>query len=79
MLYQNISGTTKTFYHIVFHPGEIHDVPGYINDVDFKQVKKLKAANNGASMSNNLPSSTDTKNKVKTQEVTNKDGSNSSK
>lgn len=32
MFYKNTSFATKTFYGVSFKPGEIHDVPGYIND-----------------------------------------------
>ena len=31
MLYKNISCSAKTFYGVEFKPGEIKEVPGYIN------------------------------------------------
>lgn len=43
MFYQNISRATKTFYGVTFKPGEIHDVPGYINDIGFERCAKPKA------------------------------------
>jgi hypothetical protein len=30
--YKNVSYSAKTFYGVKFEPGEIHPVPGYIND-----------------------------------------------
>lgn len=35
MTYKNASLTTKTFYGVAFEPGQIKDVPGYINDTKF--------------------------------------------
>lgn len=31
MTYKNIGFSTKTFYGVTFAPGEVKDVPGYIN------------------------------------------------
>lgn len=31
MTYKNIGVSTKTFYGITFKPGDVKDVPGYIN------------------------------------------------
>ena len=28
----------KTFYGVTFNPGDVHDVPGYINDSKFIRV-----------------------------------------
>ena len=42
MLYQSLSRTSKSYHGVRFNPGEIHDVPGYINDKDFIRVKKDK-------------------------------------
>lgn len=36
--YRNLSRTTKTFYGVEFHPGEICIVPGAINDARFVEV-----------------------------------------
>lgn len=41
MLYRSHSIVTKTFYGVTFKPGEIHKVPGYINDKDFERVHGL--------------------------------------
>ena len=30
--YKNTSLSVKTFYGVTFNPGDIHEVPGYIND-----------------------------------------------
>lgn len=38
MFYKNISNATKTFYGITFKPGDIKEVPGYINTGDFIAV-----------------------------------------
>nr|DAG57688.1 MAG TPA: hypothetical protein [Caudoviricetes sp.] len=35
MTYKNLSNTTKTFYGVTFKPGESHDVPGFITNLDF--------------------------------------------
>lgn len=35
MTYKNLSNTTKTFYGVTFKPGESHDVPGSITNLDF--------------------------------------------
>ena len=35
MIYKNLSRATKTFYGVTFKPGEIHEVPGYINCTKF--------------------------------------------
>ena len=38
MRYKNSGRTTKTFYGITFRPGDIKDVPGYINTSSFIPV-----------------------------------------
>lgn len=35
MIYKNTSRTTMTFYGIVFQPGDVKEVPGYINHPKF--------------------------------------------
>lgn len=32
MFYKNVSYSDKTFYGVTFKPGEVAEVPGYIND-----------------------------------------------
>lgn len=32
MVYKNISNCTKKFYGVSFQPGDIKEVPGYVND-----------------------------------------------
>lgn len=44
MFYKNISIATKTFYGKTFKPGDIKDVPGYINDKGFERCAPPKAA-----------------------------------
>ena len=34
MLYRNISYSVKTFYGVTFEPGQVKEVPGYINNKD---------------------------------------------
>lgn len=38
MKYRNIGMAPKTFYNVTFNPGEIHDVPGFINCGSFVRV-----------------------------------------
>lgn len=39
MKYKNISYTEATYYGVTFNPGEIKDVPGYINNPHFIRVE----------------------------------------
>ena len=39
--YKNTSLAVKTFYGVVFKPGEIHSVPGFITDVTMIRVDAL--------------------------------------
>ena len=41
MIYKNTSIIQKTFHGITFQPGEIKEVPGYINDKSFVRVSKM--------------------------------------
>lgn len=41
MFYKNNSDTAKTFYGITFKPGEIKEVPGYVNDKEFERVSTM--------------------------------------
>lgn len=41
MVYKNISNSKKIFYGVTFNPGDIKEVPGYINDRQMI-VSKLK-------------------------------------
>ena len=38
MFYKNNSFVTKTFYGVTFQPGEVKEVPGYINNKSFDIV-----------------------------------------
>lgn len=38
MYYKNVSYSEKTFYGVTFKPGEIKQVPGYINDLHMIKV-----------------------------------------
>ena len=45
MLYKNISHSVKTFYGVTFKPGEIKEVPGFINNnkmivADVSEIKR---------------------------------------
>lgn len=40
MFYKNISYSDKTFYGVTFKPGEVAEVPGYINDRQMIVVPK---------------------------------------
>lgn len=42
MKYKNTSYTEATFYGITFKPGEIKDVPGYINNPHFIRVENVQ-------------------------------------
>lgn len=42
MKYKNISYTEATYYGITFSPGEIKDVPGYINNPHFIRVESVQ-------------------------------------
>lgn len=35
MVYKNLSRTAMTFYGIIFNPGDVKEVPGYINHPKF--------------------------------------------
>lgn len=73
MLYQNISKYKKTFYGVEFKAGDIKDVPGYINDPDFKRVYHKPSTSTTSKTTNTV-----VKESVnKKQEV--KDGSDNSK
>ena len=58
MVYKNISNSKKVFYGVTFKPGDIKEVPGYVNDkqmivstlpiipkIDTKPVKVTKSTN----------------------------------
>ena len=40
MFYKNISYSEKTFYGVTFQPGEVAEVPGYVNDLQMIVVPK---------------------------------------
>lgn len=41
MFYKNTSSFSKTFWGVTFKPGEIKEVPGYINHEKFTLVKSI--------------------------------------
>lgn len=57
MKYKNTSYTEATFYGITFKPGEIKDVPGYINNPHFIRVENVQ----NTSVSNSSTSDKHTK------------------
>lgn len=48
MTYQSMAKVPKIFYGVEFKPGEIHDVPGYINDLRFIVATEQSAPNKTA-------------------------------
>lgn len=44
MRYKNTSLTKKTFYGVVFMPGEVKDVPGFINDIKMIRLPDVRKA-----------------------------------
>ncbi len=40
-VYQNLSRVVKTFHGVTFNPGDIKEVPGYINDSKFIKLDKM--------------------------------------
>ena len=40
--YKNISCSTKTFYGITFNPGDVKEVPGYVNAQGMTRVFGIK-------------------------------------
>lgn len=74
MIYKNISATSKVFYGKTFHPGEEHEVPGYINAPGFIRLSKLSKPQ--SQLQSNGTKKVDKKSKdIKQEEVL--DGSNS--
>ena len=49
MFYKNISYSDKTFYGVTFKPGEVAEVPGYINDMQMIVVPKPSRKQTSAS------------------------------
>jgi len=43
MYYKNVSTFTKTFYGVAFAPGEIKEVPGFINDMKMIKTEAAEA------------------------------------
>lgn len=63
MFYKNISTAQKTFYGVTFKPGDIKQVPGYINDKGF-----IRCAPPEPKPSNTKPSSQTKSDKNETKE-----------
>lgn len=40
--YKNISCSTKTFYGITFNPGDVKEVPGYVNASGMTRIFGIK-------------------------------------
>ena len=40
--YKNISCSTKTFYGITFNPGDVKEVPGYVNANGMARIVGIK-------------------------------------
>lgn len=73
MIYKNISATSKVFYGKTFHPGEEHEVPGYINAPGFI---RLSSKSKTESKQSNVPKKV-TKNSKEIKQEEALDGSNS--
>lgn len=41
MIYKNLSSATRAFYGVEFKPGDVKEVPGYINVPHFIRVQSL--------------------------------------
>lgn len=72
LVYQNASVATKTFYGVTFHPGDIKEVPGYINDDKFIRVPAKK----GESKTQYKPAEQKNKETKKPSDVTSDSKSN---
>ena len=46
MLYKNTSCSEKTFHGVKFKPGEVHDVPDYINHIAMIPVTETSTVTN---------------------------------
>lgn len=74
MIYKNISACKKTFYGVVFNPGDIKEVPGYVNDrqmiveSSLPNKKEAKEINASTKKSNSVKS-----NNVKAAALTDND------
>ena len=53
--YKNTSLSVKTFYGVTFKPGEVNDVPGFINDPSMIRVKEKPKASPSKSASVKAP------------------------
>lgn len=45
LYYKNTSHSQMTFYGVVFKPGDVKEVPGYINHPKFARVTKPETKN----------------------------------
>ena len=65
LTYKNLSRSTKTFYGVTFQPGEIKEVPGFINHPRFVRVDDeqpvVKPAKSSSTNSKETTKSTDAK------------------
>lgn len=58
MKYKNVGLSTRTFYGVKFKPGEVKDVPGYINVKSFIRVNEtpeVEAEGNAEIQTNEEP------------------------
>lgn len=68
MYYKNVSYSEKTFYGVTFKPGEIKQVPGYINDLHMIKVPEelvVKKVNTSDPVTANSPKKIDKKEEPK--------------
>ena len=54
MIYQNLSGVTKTFHGVTFEPNDVKEVSGYISSPNFIPVAKLPETVSEKSTDNNI-------------------------
>lgn len=51
--YKNTSRNTRKFYGVIFNPGDVKSVPGYINDPKFIRVSNSSAVTQKPEKSSN--------------------------
>ncbi len=83
LTYKNVSYSTKTFHGVTFKPGEVHQVPNYINDPlmivvvppEVQDKKRAQKESPKVSQKDSTPQDND----AKPSKEGNEDGENSSK
>lgn len=77
MIYKNITFATKTFYGVEFKPGEIHHVPGYINDSGMMKIDEdIKSIDNNTTTKQEPPKTNSSNTSVKKSQQNKSQSSN---